>query len=389
MSPAQTAPRPLASVVINNYNYGRFLAEAIESALSQTYLPLEVVVVDDGSTDNSVAVMDSYDGRIVDVRQENGGMASAINAGFHACHGDIVVFLDSDDLLLPNAVAEAAEQLSNPKVAKVHWPMREFDSTGKDTGVLVPKHQLPEGDVRDLVIEKGPMPGNGSPTSGNAWARWFLHSVLPMPEKELKQHADAYLNTLVCLAGQLRKISEPRGRYRVHGGNDYASEPMLERLRRNFQMYHYRCRLLSAHLRASGTIVDPVMWKKGDLSPYGHLVRRFSTMQMIALLVPAGAKFIIVDDGDYGEGKLIADRSSVRFPPTSPDGKGLPSGDEAISFLEHMRSDGAGFIVFVKPALHWLAKCDGLWQHLESRYPCEAATDLLVAFNLRETRIAR
>lgn len=375
---------PLASVVLNNYNYARFLGEAIDSALAQTYRPLEVVVVDDGSTDESPAVIESYGDRIIPVLKANGGMASALNAGFRASRGEIVVFLDSDDILLPTAVGAAAGLFRDPQVAKVHWPLRQMDETGRDTGSLVPERTLPEGIVRDLVIEKGPMSGNGPPTSGNAWSRRYLDQVLPMPEQELKQHADAYLNTLAGLFGALGRVTEPQGRYRVHGENDYASEPLVERLRRNLRMYHYRCRLLSAHLRTSGVDVHPAAWKTSNPSHYKYLERRFTIMQQIAALIPPGGKFILVDNGAFGGGRLIPEGRSVRFPIDGANTGGLPPTDEAaIEQLEGMRAEGADFVVFVRPALGWLTRYEGLRRHLESRYSCELATDVSVVFNLR------
>src|SRR5215212_9115311 len=100
----------LASVVVNNFNYERFVAGAIESALEQTYGATEVVVVDDGSTDASREVIERYDGRVVSVFKDNGGQGSAFNAGFRASRGDVVLYLDADDMLLPAAVARAMER---------------------------------------------------------------------------------------------------------------------------------------------------------------------------------------------------------------------------------------------------------------------------------------
>ena len=94
---------PKVSIVINNYNYGRFLADAIDSALTQTHPQLEVIVVDDGSTDNSREVIARYGDRIRPILKPNGGQASAMNAGVAASTGDIIFFLDSDDMLLPEA----------------------------------------------------------------------------------------------------------------------------------------------------------------------------------------------------------------------------------------------------------------------------------------------
>src|SRR5215467_9749990 len=97
--------KPLVSIVINNYNYGAFVGEAIRSALSQTYSRVEVVVVDDGSTDNSRSVLETFGKAIVCVFKTNEGQSSAFNMGFAKSSGDIVCFLDADDLFLPHKVA--------------------------------------------------------------------------------------------------------------------------------------------------------------------------------------------------------------------------------------------------------------------------------------------
>ncbi|MBN1874039.1 MAG: glycosyltransferase family 2 protein, partial [Anaerolineae bacterium] len=97
---------PLVSILINNYNYAEFLSAAIDSGLAQTYPNVEVVVVDDGSTDNSREVIAGYKNRIIAVLKENGGQASAFNAGVAASRGDIVCFLDSDDIFLPEKITE-------------------------------------------------------------------------------------------------------------------------------------------------------------------------------------------------------------------------------------------------------------------------------------------
>jgi glycosyltransferase involved in cell wall biosynthesis len=97
----------LATVLITSYNYAAFLPEAIDSALGQTHPEVEVVVVDDGSTDDSRETIARYGDRIVPVLQENAGQASATNAGFAASRGDIVCLLDADDFFAPEKVAEA------------------------------------------------------------------------------------------------------------------------------------------------------------------------------------------------------------------------------------------------------------------------------------------
>ncbi|HMO55964.1 MAG TPA: glycosyltransferase [Roseiflexaceae bacterium] len=98
---------PLVSIVIPNYNCAPFLRLAVESALAQSYPAIEVIVVDDGSTDTSTATIEDLvaAGRVRLIKRENGGVATARNTGLAACHGTYVVFLDCDDLLHPDMVA--------------------------------------------------------------------------------------------------------------------------------------------------------------------------------------------------------------------------------------------------------------------------------------------
>lgn len=94
------ATGPTATIVIPAFDEERFVGEAIESALAQTYDPVEVVVVDDGSTDRTAEIAAAYDGVRV-VRQENRGLSAARNAGVAASTGEVLAFLDADDVLLP------------------------------------------------------------------------------------------------------------------------------------------------------------------------------------------------------------------------------------------------------------------------------------------------
>ncbi len=96
--------RPLVSLIIPNFNYGGFLAQSIESALGQNYANMEVVVVDDGSTDSSADVIASFAGRIRSLAKANGGLSSARNAGIGIARGGMFLFLDADDVLAPGAV---------------------------------------------------------------------------------------------------------------------------------------------------------------------------------------------------------------------------------------------------------------------------------------------
>src|SRR5260370_8339525 len=145
----------LASVIVNNYNYERFLREAIDSALDQTYRNTEVIVVHDGSTDGWREIIASYGDRIIPVLKENGGQNSALNAGFSLSRGDVILFLDSDDVLFPTAVRTAIEAFSQPDVVKVHWPWGEWNDSSQEPPKVWWK-PLPNVDMRDLVLRAGP-----------------------------------------------------------------------------------------------------------------------------------------------------------------------------------------------------------------------------------------
>jgi len=123
--------KPLVSIVVNNFNYGRFLRQSIESALAQDHPRTEVIVVDDASTDGSVEIIRSFGDRIVPVCQErNGGQAAALNAGFAASRGELIIFLDADDYLYPHA-ASAVAAAWTPGVGTVQYRLDLVDKGGQ------------------------------------------------------------------------------------------------------------------------------------------------------------------------------------------------------------------------------------------------------------------
>lgn len=103
--------RPLCSVIVPTYNAATYLAEALDSALEQTYQPIEVVVIDDGSTDDTAQVLDGYGDRIVRRYQSNAGVSAARNAGLGLAHGDYIAFLNADDVFAPTRLERCIELL--------------------------------------------------------------------------------------------------------------------------------------------------------------------------------------------------------------------------------------------------------------------------------------
>lgn len=239
-----TKYRPLVSIIVDNYNYDRFLEEAVDSALNQTYPRVEVVVVDDGSTDNSRRVIAGYGNRIVPVLKENGGQASACNAGFAASRGEIVIFLDADDYLFPHAV-ERVVAARETGMAKVQYRLQEIDAAGNPIGLFPPKHKtLDSGVVWPTLLEKGYYV---TPTmSGNAFDRMALDQVLPVPEVEHRNWADTYLNNSVPFHGTIISIDEALGAYRVHGDNMWSMTELSSSRFRTFVRHHLGVQVLLA-----------------------------------------------------------------------------------------------------------------------------------------------
>lgn len=224
---------PLVSVVINNHNYGRYLPEAIESALNQTYPHLEVIVVDDGSTDGSQEIVRAYEaqGRVRGILKARGGQASAMNAGYAASRGSWVLFLDSDDVLLPQALERAIAQVA-PGTMRVSWRMEVVDENLRPKGETLPPTGCPclQGISPPTSSAGGTPP---PPTSGNLFSRSFLEGAMPIPEEVWPLYADTYLLFLSTLRGEVVSLEERLTLYRRHGQNNSSrleAEKMRERL---------------------------------------------------------------------------------------------------------------------------------------------------------------
>ena len=213
-------------VIVNNHNYERYLPEAIDSALAQTHPAVRVLVVDDGSTDGSRALIAAYGDRVVPVLKDNGGQASAFNAGFARSAADVVMFLDADDALEPDIAARVDAALdADPSLAKIQWPTAVIDEDGRLTGeVLPPPHlPMPSGDwSRGELRFAFDIPWMA--TSANAFPAAALRRILPMPEAQFRLGADWYLQHLTPLLGPVLSLDAVGGRRRLHGANSYERQ---------------------------------------------------------------------------------------------------------------------------------------------------------------------
>ncbi|HET9727764.1 MAG TPA: glycosyltransferase family 2 protein, partial [Acidimicrobiia bacterium] len=216
-------------IVIDNYNYARFLRGAIESALAQTHPATRVIVVDDGSTDESRAIVEQYGERVLAVFNDHGGQASAFNTGFMKGSGDVVMFLDADDELLPDTAARVVDALDHdPRRVKLQFRLEVIDESGRRTGERKPPDHvpMPDGDVREQCLAH-PFDMAWLPTSGMAFPRATLQRVFPLAEGA-DVGADWTLQYVVPLFGPVRSEPWIGGRYRVHGANRYERGGTLD-----------------------------------------------------------------------------------------------------------------------------------------------------------------
>jgi glycosyltransferase involved in cell wall biosynthesis len=167
-----------ASIVINNHNYARFLSQSIESALAQDYRNIEVIVIDDGSTDNSAEVIRSYGNRIISVFKENGGQSSCYYRGFQVASGDLVLFLDADDYLHAHCISGVIDNWKEGCV-KAHFYLDVVDENGVRLDMVVPSGRLSSG-TNPLKMMRLFGAYCSPPGSGNVYSREFLSKILPM-----------------------------------------------------------------------------------------------------------------------------------------------------------------------------------------------------------------
>jgi glycosyltransferase involved in cell wall biosynthesis len=274
---------PLVSVVVDNYNYEPYVAAAIESALAQTHPRLEVIVVDDGSTDGSWSVIEGYADRVRAIRKPNGGQASALNAGYEASNGEIVIFLDADDFLDPDAAASAAAAWE-PGCSKVQYRLSIVDRQGNRTGALPAANvEMPSGDVIPTIAASG---GYVCPvTSGNAFGRSLLEQAMPIPEDDFRVSADGYLNAVAPFFGPVISLDRELAGYRMHGANAWVARSEVAALRRHIEHDWLKERYtLEAARRHDRRLPEDLA-----LRDWQHVLHRLSHLRLDPVGHPAAA----------------------------------------------------------------------------------------------------
>jgi glycosyltransferase involved in cell wall biosynthesis len=273
------------SIVIRNWNYGRFLRDAIDSALAQCHEPTEVVVVDDGSTDDSREILAHYGNQVRAVlRAENGGEGSAVNAGFAAATGDILLFLDSDDVLAPQAAARVVA-LWDANVTRVHFPLYAMGADGTLLPQIHPPFEVPDIPLDEQLSRFGQVISGSQ--SCNAYAAWALKRILPIDEVTWYRSCDCYLNALTMAQGATRLIHEPMGGYRFHAANLTLRNSLDVGVRERAVLFHPNI------YQAVRAFVGEERWKSyRPKPPCYHWIHRFLSFRLNPSHPFAGDRFI-------------------------------------------------------------------------------------------------
>jgi glycosyltransferase involved in cell wall biosynthesis len=261
----------LLSIIIINYNYARFLKYSIDSALAQDWPNKEVIVVDDCSTDHSREVIGAYGNQVIAVLQaQNGGHGAGMNAGFLRSKGDIVIFLDADDYLYPNALRRISESQS-PGAAQYQYRLDLVGADGRILDTYPPKEfHWEDGDVTGALLTRGRYAT--TVTSGLAFSRSTLSSIMPMDGQAFRQGGDGYLVTTAPFYGSVITIDEILGAYRQHGTNHSQFGTAIGPCVR-WRMDHDRMRYaaLVSHAQRTGRKPHRDLWQNDPFHLEGRM----------------------------------------------------------------------------------------------------------------------
>jgi glycosyltransferase involved in cell wall biosynthesis len=206
---------PLVSVIIPAYNGDRFIAETVETVLRQTYRHFEIIIIDDGSIDRTQEVLEPYGDRIRYIYQHNQGVAAARNRGLELAQGELVVFLDQDDICFPDKLeVQVACFQENPQVGMVQSGWRRVDAEGKLIADVEMWHQVPVLDAAGWLQWMPIL------FSAMMFRRDGLQRVGPL-DSGFKQACDVDLvQRLVLMGCQTAWVRQITVGYRQHDRND-------------------------------------------------------------------------------------------------------------------------------------------------------------------------
>lgn len=214
-------------MIICTYNYGRFISEAIDSVLAQSFplSEIEIIVVDDGSTDDTIQQVKRYGDRVRYLYKPNGGQASAFNLGFQEARGEFIALLDADDFWLPQKLENSVTAFSRFGADLVGHNLFMWDRSSR-SNLFFPFRST------------GWIENTFPPTSGICFRRSVLKVLSPIPER-FRISADFFIIWLSTIA-RTRVVfgCEPLGVYRIHNDNFYVGRATRERMQREVDTFY-------------------------------------------------------------------------------------------------------------------------------------------------------
>lgn len=253
--------KPFVSVLIDTYNHERFIEEAIVSVLEQDFpaSDREILVVDDGSTDRTPEIVRKFEPQVRLLRKENGGQASAFNAGIPECRGEIIAFLDGDDWWESQKLSVVANEFATQHdIGVLGHGLYEVDEQGRRLYVNVPDRRyscrLSSLQEAHQFLELRSFLG----TSRLAARRSVLVRMVPLPEALLVE-ADEFLATQAAALGGAGILEQPLTNYRLHSGNLYQfSEWNSEKAKRKYDSLACILRDLPPRLKPASVPEDVI-----------------------------------------------------------------------------------------------------------------------------------
>jgi glycosyltransferase involved in cell wall biosynthesis len=337
---------PYFTVLIDTFNYGRYVEEAVSSALEQDFPAgdREILVVDDGSTDDTQERLKKFGNAIRYLRKTNGGQASAFNVGFDQARGQVIALLDADDVWLPEKLSRVHQVFEKkPEVAMVYHRVHMWDGIRdlSEDPCFIPISGRVTEDRRALL--QYPMMA----TSCLAFRREALRKVLPVPET-LRFQADAYLTGLIIFAAPVAALPEYLGKYRLHGANLFQAngeKPTRSQIEQKMEMRGVLLHEIRNWLSRNGRDVESadlraylMQWKKSQESDgfairppgrwryfrhllefpltYGEIMTRrhrtYSYMRAFSALLLGHSHLHVLDDLRVKRKQLVASLTTER-----------------------------------------------------------------------------
>lgn len=213
---------PLVTTVIPNYNYARYLPAAIDSVLGQTHQENEIIVIDDGSRDDSIEVLKRYGDRIRWIRQANQGVSAARNLGIREARGELIAVLDADDVWHPTKLEKQLLQFRDPAVGLVHCWVRHIDAEGRPI-------KLVKAGMRGWILGAHARlePTMCSGGSGSLIRRSCFDRV-GLFDTDLSTSADWDMWRRIMTAYRVELVEEPLVDYRIHAAAMHRNVPAFE-----------------------------------------------------------------------------------------------------------------------------------------------------------------